>query len=82
MVLILCAGGLAVIVVYNLTNINISERKKELATLKVLGFHEQETAMYIYRETAALSLIGTLAGCFLGAALHRFVVACAEVDTV
>ncbi|MCF0134872.1 MAG: ABC transporter permease [Lachnospiraceae bacterium] len=82
MVLILCAGGLAVVVVYNLTNINISERKKELATLKVLGFHEQETAMYIYRETAALSLIGTLAGCFLGAALHRFVVACAEVDTV
>lgn len=82
MVLILCAGGLAMVVLYNLTNINICERKKELATLKVLGFHGGETAMYIYRETTILCLIGIAAGFVLGMFLHRFVVYCAEVDSV
>lgn len=76
------AGALAIIVLYNLTNINISERIKELATLKVLGFHEKETAMYIYRETTVLTLIGSLAGFFVGIYLHAFVVKTAEVDAV
>ena len=81
-VLILAAGALAVIVMYNLTNINICERKKELATIKVLGFHEGEVASYIYRETAILSIIGTLAGFVLGIFLHKFVIAASEVDMI
>ncbi len=81
-VLILAAGGLAVVVLYNLTNINICERVRELATLKVLGFREGETAAYIYRETGILSLIGTLAGMGFGTWLHAFVVKSAEVDAV
>ena len=82
MVLILSAGALAMIVLYNLTNINICERKKELATIKVLGFYEKEVANYIYRETNILSILGTLAGFALGIWLHAFVVKTAEVDVV
>lgn len=81
-VLIIAAGVLAVIVLYNLTNINICERKKELATIKVLGFHENEVASYIYRETNILCLIGVAVGLLLGIWLHRFVVLTAEVDAV
>jgi len=81
-VLILSAGALAIIVLYNLTNINICERKKELATIKVLGFYEKEVASYIYRETSVLCLIGTLAGFGFGTWLHSFVVKTAEVDAV
>lgn len=81
-VLIFAAGVLAVIVLYNLTNINICERKKELATIKVLGFHENEVASYIYRETNILCLIGVAVGLLLGIWLHRFVVLTAEVDSV
>ncbi len=81
-VLILAAGVLAIIVMYNLTNINICERKKELATIKVLGFYKEEVAGYIYRETTILSIIGTVAGFVLGVWLHRFVVMCAEVDSL
>jgi len=81
-VLIVCAGLLAFVVLYNLTNINIAEREKELATIKVLGFFDGEVASYVYRETAALSVIGTLAGLVLGIALHRFVVLTAEMDTI
>ena len=77
-VLILAAGGLAIIVLYNLTNINIEERKKELATLKVLGFHNKEVAAYIYRETTILSIIGTGLGLVLGAWLHNFIVKIGE----
>lgn len=77
-VLILAAGGLAIIVLYNLTNINIDERRKELATLKVLGFHNKEVAAYIYRETSILSMIGTGVGLFLGSLLHDFIVKVAE----
>ena len=77
-VLILAAGALAVIVLYNLTNININERRKELATLKVLGFHPEEVAGYIFRETTLLSIIGTLAGLLLGVLLHAFVIQTAE----
>lgn len=81
-VLIISAGALAFVVVYNLTNINITERVKELATIKVLGFYEIETAAYVYRETAALTVIGTAVGLLLGVALHQFVIRTAEVDMV
>lgn len=81
-VLIVAAGLLAVVVLYNLTNINISERKKELATIKVLGFHEAELAAYIYRETTFLCLIGIVGGFFLGALLHQFVIRTAEVSNM
>ena len=77
-VLILAAGGLAIIVLYNLTNINIEERRKELATLKVLGFHNKEVAAYIYRETTILSVIGTGVGLLLGTLLHGFIVQVGE----
>lgn len=77
-VIIVAAGALAVIVLYNLTNININERKKELATLKVLGFHDWEVAAYIYREIILLTLIGTLLGLGLGVLLHMFVISRAE----
>lgn len=77
-VLIMAAGALAVIVLYNLTNININERRKELATLKVLGFHHKEVAVYIFRETSILSVIGSLVGLLLGVLLHAFVVRTAE----
>lgn len=81
-VLIVSAGLLAVIVLYNLTNINICERKKELATLKVLGFTDRETGAYIFRETVILCVLGILLGLVLGIGLHAFVVRTAEVDSV
>lgn len=81
-VLIIAASALAVIVVYNLTNINICERKKELATIKVLGFKDKEVASYIYRETSILCVIGIVAGFFVGKLLHSFVIRTAEVDGV
>lgn len=81
-VLIISAGALAFVVVYNLTNINITEREKELATIKVLGFYDGEVAAYVYRETAALTVIGTAAGLLLGVALHQFVIRTAEIDMV
>ena len=81
MVLIISAGALAIIVLYNLTNINICERKKELATIKVLGFYEKEVAFYIYRETTILSIIGTLLGFGFGVLLHLFVIKTIEVNT-
>jgi putative ABC transport system permease protein len=81
-VLIISAGALAFVVLYNLTNINITERQKEIATLKVLGFFDKEVSAYIYRETAILSLIGTAVGLLLGIVLHGFVVKTAEVDMV
>ena len=82
MVLIVCAGLLAFVVLYNLTNINITERQKEIATIKVLGFFDKEVSAYVYRETAVLSLIGTGCGLLLGIALHAFVVKTVEVDMV
>lgn len=78
-VLIICAGALSVIVLYNLTNINICERKKELATIKVLGFFDNEVRGYIFREVYLLSFIGILAGIPCGLLLHRFVIRTAEV---
>ncbi|GHU56770.1 hypothetical protein FACS189442_5560 [Spirochaetia bacterium] len=78
LILILAAGGLAVIVLYNLTNININERSRELATLRVLGFHQGEAAAYIFREITILSIVGTGVGLILGIPLHAFVIGVAE----
>ncbi|PWL70583.1 MAG: ABC transporter permease [Clostridiales bacterium] len=82
LVLILSAGALALIVLYNLTNINVNERVRELATLKVLGFYDKEVSAYIYRENTASSILGVLVGLVVGIFLHRFVVLTAEVDLV
>lgn len=79
-VLIISAGMLAFVVLYNLNNINITERKRELATLKVLGFYDMEVAQYVYRENIMLTLIGSLVGMGLGNILHRFVILTVEVN--
>lgn len=81
-VLILAAGLLCAVVLYNLINVNICERRRELATLRVLGFHKYETERYIFRETNILSAIGALLGLVLGIWLHAFVVRTVEVDMV
>ena len=81
-VLIVCAGLLAFVVLYNLTNINIEERVKEIATIKVLGFYNNEVAAYVYRESMVLSMIGTVLGLVLGVLLHRFVIQSVEVSGV
>ena len=81
-VIIFCAGALAFVVLYNLTNINITERQRELATIKVLGFFDGEVAGYIYRETTILSLLGCLFGLGFGVVLHSFVIQTVEVDMV
>ena len=81
-VLIAAAGMLAFVVLYNLNNININERKRELATLKVLGFYNQETAVYVYRENVLLTIIGIIFGAGFGVVLHRFVMSTVEVDMV
>jgi putative ABC transport system permease protein len=78
LILIAAAGGLAVIVLYNLTYININERSRELATLRVLGFHRNEAAAYIFREISVLSITGAVAGLILGIPLHRFIIGVAE----
>lgn len=77
-VLLVSSGALAAIVLYNLININIEERKRELATLKVLGFHGEEVAAYIFREITILTVIGTLLGFVLGILLHGFVIRTVE----
>lgn len=81
-ILIIAAGLLAFVVLYNLTNINIGERQRELATLKVLGFYDRETYSYIFRETVILSIIGCLLGLFGGIFLYRVVVATVEPDMI
>lgn len=81
-VLVVAAAALAFIVLYNLTNINITERQREIATLKVLGFTPREVSAYIYRETALLSIIGCAVGLVFGVFLEGFVVVTAEVDQV
>ena len=81
-VLIISAGMLAFVVLYNLNNINITERKRELATLKVLGFYDKEVSSYVYRENILLTLIGALAGLLIGKILHRFIVETVEIDSV
>ena len=81
-VLIICAGLLAFIVLYNLSNININERKRELASLKVLGFYDGEVNSYVMKENILLTVIGMVIGVFLGIVLHRFVIITCEVDMV
>ena len=79
---IFCAAALAFIVLYNLTNINITERIREIATIKVLGFYPGETAAYVFRENLVLTGIGAVAGIPLGIWLHRFVMNKIDIDTV
>lgn len=73
-ILIGLAALLALVVIYNLSNINIEERMRELSTIKVLGFYDQEVTLYIYRETIILSVIGILLGYLVGIGLHRFII--------
>ncbi|WP_410066134.1 ABC transporter permease, partial [Ruminococcus sp.] len=80
--LIVCAGGLAFVVLYNLANINITERVREIATIKVLGFYDGETSAYIYRENLISTLVGIIVGLAAGKILHYFVVITSEVDLV
>lgn len=82
LVIILCAGALAFVVLYNLTNINITERQREIATIKVLGFFDREVSAYIYRETALLTLMGCALGLVLGIFMHLFVIQTVEVELV
>ena len=81
-VMVFCAGLLAVVVLYNLTNINIAERVREIATIKVLGFYSLETANYIYRENIVLTIVGASAGLFMGNLLTGFIVGSIQMNNV
>lgn len=81
-VLVASAGLLALVVLYNLNNINVTERKRELSTLKVLGFYDREVSAYLLRENVILTLLGILIGYVFGFLLTRFVVSTAEVDVL
>ncbi len=81
-VLIISAGLLAFVVLYNLTNVNISERLREIATIKVLGFYDKEVSAYVYRENIILSLLGSFAGIFVGIGLHALIMNLAELENV
>ena len=81
-VIIVAAGSLAFVVLYNLNNINVSERIRELSTIKVLGFFNNEVTMYISRENIILTLIGVITGSILGKILHTFIINTAETDTM
>lgn len=80
--IIVCAGSLAFIVLYNLTNINITERIREIATIKVLGFYAKETADYVFRENLFLTGMGAVVGLGLGKLLHWFVMYNINLDMV
>lgn len=80
LVLIVSAGTLAFVVLYNLTNINITERIRELATMKVLGFYDEEVSLYVMRENFILTIIGILLGFVMGVFLHRYLMSTVEVD--
>ena len=80
-VLIISAGMLAFVVLYNLNTVNIAERKRELATLKVLGFYNGEVAQYVYRENILLTFLGSIVGVVLGKFLHLFIIETVEVDS-
>lgn len=80
--IIVCAACLAFVVLYNLSSINVAERVKEIATIKVLGFYDREVNAYVNRESVALTLAGILFGVFAGIALHRFIILTVEVDAV
>lgn len=82
MVIIISAGGLAFVVLYNLNNINIGERIRELASLKVLGFYDGEVSAYVFRENMILTLVGVICGAIFGVWIHRYVIGVVEVDLV
>ena len=82
MVIVFCAALLAVIVLYNLTNININERIREIATIKVLGFNASETAAYVFKENMTLTVVGSILGLFLGKLLLLFVMDQIKIDMV
>ncbi len=81
-VLIVCAALLALVVLYNLNSINIEERKRELATIKLLGFYNRELSSYVFKENIVLTIIGAVLGLILGVYLNFFVITTAEVDIV
>ena len=78
--IIVCAAALAFVVLYNLTNINITERMRELATLKVLGFYDGELSAYIYRENVILTVFGVAMGMVMGKLLHQWLILTVEID--
>ena len=80
--LIVSAGALALLILYNLTNINVSERFREIATIKVLGFYDREVLSYVYRENFILAGIGMVLGIFLGMLLHTYIITTVEVNAV
>ena len=77
-----CAAALAFVVLYNLSNVNISERIREIATIKVLGFLPHEVSAYVNRESTILTVIGALAGLILGIGLHHLIMNLAEMDDI
>ena len=82
LLVVVCAGALAFIVLYNLTNINITERVREIATVKVLGFYDQETNSYVFRENIILTVLGVIVGIPMGIALHAYVMAQIHIDMI
>jgi len=82
LVLIIASGALAFVVLFNLTNINITERMREIATIKVLGFRDKEVSTYVFRENIILSFIGSLLGLVLGYLLHIYIIATVELDYI
>ena len=80
--IIVCAAALAFVVLYNLTNINITERIREIATIKVLGFYDEEVSSYVFRENIILSILGAGTGLLLGKWLHSFVMSVIQTDDV
>lgn len=82
LVVVVCAGALAFIVLYNLTNINITERIREIATIEVLGFYQNEVSSYVFREIFMLSALGSLVGLLMGKGLHAFVMAQVQIDSM
>ncbi|MBQ3420384.1 MAG: FtsX-like permease family protein, partial [Romboutsia sp.] len=81
-VIIIASGSLAFVVLYNLININVSERIREISTIKVLGFHDREVDMYIFRENIILTILGILTGTFMGNILYLFLISTAEMDNM
>ena len=79
-IIILVAAALAMVVLFNLSNINITERQRELATIKLLGFYDKEVSAYVYRENIVLTVFGILVGCFMGHWLHIYLVRSTEID--
>lgn len=82
LIFVISAGALALVVLYNLTNINVSERIRELSTIKVLGFYDGEVTLYIFRENLILTVLGILVGCVLGNWLHAYILQTAETNAL